>query len=202
MIFPLYIITILLISYHYRYDLFYYILSIIYDLKHIYIHFLNSLYKYRGCPIYDIKIYGKSCCIKYGFSNKTYIIFLKNNYINSYQFINRFFPDYPYNISNIKNELGINTDEDILFAYVNIDNTKVDITDFCKMISGPKGNFYNDLIDVIKPTLDTYKYALIDYIKTNCADNIDIDLNELDFDKYDLIIKYIRFPNFDTEYIV
>jgi hypothetical protein len=183
MIVLLYTLIVAYLTYYYRYDLIYYLLDKINFLKMVYITFLKRYHEYFGCSINYIAIHDNVTFINYDFCNKSFILYLLNCDINPYLFFNKLKPGVPYDI-NIPNNT-INTDDNIVYAWTNIDNDEVDVTNFCRMISGPKGNFYNDLSGIVKPTAKIYKIALLEYIKNNSDINIDIIKDR------DLIIEYI-----------
>jgi hypothetical protein len=125
------------ITYIYRYDLVYFILDMITYLKEKYINFINLYYKKNGCRINEIDIHDNYSFVNYNFSNKSYILYLDNTHIHTYLFSKHFEPNFPYDISlkyHRIEEKTITNDDDIIYAYVMIDNEEVDVTDFCKMI--------------------------------------------------------------------
>jgi hypothetical protein len=195
----LYTLIIGYFTYVYRYDLLYFILDMITYIKEIYINFINSYYKKYGCRINEIDIHDNISFIKYNFSNKSYILYLDNTQIYKYLFFKHFEPNFPYDIS-LKylriEEKTITNDDDIIYAYVTINNEEIDVTDFCKMISGPRGNFYSDLLNVIKPTSKVYHKALIEYIINNSE--VDLDKSEIEKEYYK--INYMT--TFGEEYIL
>ena len=196
MIETLYILTTLFLTAYFKYDLIYFILSISYDIHHKYTNYLNLISKIRGCPINKIEIHNKVCYINYNFSNKSYILYLKNNLIKPYLLTGRFIPNFPYNISIINNNTitdSNHTDEDIIYAYIIVNGEDIDITDFCRMISGPKGNFYVDVLDIEKPSSIIYKKALLNYLN-NHFDNLD------NFENCDFKIRYMN--SFGNEYTI
>jgi|688.fasta_scaffold323037_2 hypothetical protein len=201
MIFTLYILIILLLTAYFRYDLIYFLLSLSYDIHQKYTSCLNYVYKIIGYPIHKIEIHNKVCYINYNFSNKRYILYINNNVIHLFLFRGRLIPDFPYNISIINDKTITNnnhTDEDIIYAYIIIDNKDVDITNFCRMIAGPRGNFYIDVLNVVKLTSYIYKDALLNYLKENYDEFNDII--EWVIENCDFKIRYI--DSFGNQYTI
>jgi hypothetical protein len=201
MIETLYILTTLFLTAYFKYDIIYFILSLSYDIDHKYKKCINYIYKIIGYPINKIEIHNKVCYINYNFSNKSYILYLKNNLINLFLLRNRLIPDFPYNISIINDKTitdNNHTDDDIIYAYIKVNNDEIDITDFCRMISGPKGNFYSDVLDIVKPSSTVYKDALINYLKDNIH-NINYDIEQI-IENCDFKIRYVN--SFGNEYTI
>lgn len=185
MIVLLYTLITAYLTFHYRYHLIYYVLDIITLFKEKYKYVVDKYYKLNGCYINEINIHNNFTFVNYNFSNKSYILYLNNSIIRPYLYSNRFKPNFPYDIASIKHtrmsEKQISSDDDIIYAFVIINDEEIDVTDFCKMISGPKGNFYSDLINVIKPTSTVYHKALIEYIIDN---NNEIDKDTINNEYY------------------
>ena len=80
--------------------------------------------------------------VLYKSNNKKYIILFDNTFLFSYKCIEKY--------NNTKSNNAFSTsDDDILLVYID-DNLCVDdnIINNIKMLSGPKGNFYKDLINI------------------------------------------------------
>jgi hypothetical protein len=187
------------LTYIYRYDLIYFILDMMTYIKEKYINLINTYYKKNGCGINEIAIHDGISFINYNFSNKSYILYLHNTHIYKYLFSKHFEPNFPYDISlkyHRIEEKTITNDDDIIYAYVMIGEEEIDVTDFCKMISGPRGNFYNDLSSIIKPTPKVYHKALIEYI----INNSEVDLDKKEIGKRYYKINYMT--TFGEEYIL
>jgi hypothetical protein len=174
----LYTLFITLVSYNYRYELLYYILDQSYIIKQKYIDIVNNIYKYNGCFINNITKYDKFTSINYNYSDKSYILYINNTDITKYVSNNRLLRNIPYDIDYINrinnnriHNSNISSDDDIIYASVIHNEDDIDVTDFCKMLSGPRGNFYNDLDFPIKLSSEIYKNDLLDYLKSNIIDN-------------------------------
>jgi hypothetical protein len=86
-------------------------------------------------------------------------------------------PNFPYEIKETKKnllDLGIKSSDDIIFAFIRDDEHEVDITDFCKMLCGPFGNFYSDNPSILETKQVIYKNDLLKWLGNRCLVNYNI----------------------------
>jgi hypothetical protein len=114
--------------------------------------------------------------VSYNIGNKVYYIYLNKGLM--YDYINGFRLNVgiPYKYDEIKSYNS--SDDNIIMAYINKGKNEIDVTEFCKMISGPKGNFYKDC-DINKfdkdIVIDDLKNWLINNDKCKKSELVTID---------------------------
>jgi hypothetical protein len=97
--------------------------------------------------IYNFSIYYKNnnnkinnINVLYKLNNKHYIIMHNNDFLFSYKLLKNY---------NSENKAFSTTDNDILLININDDIcNNNNIINYIKMLSGPKGNFYKDIVNI------------------------------------------------------
>jgi hypothetical protein len=159
----LYFLFILSVSYKYRSELVVYVLENMDYTRSLYRSAINKYHKQNGCPILEHINRDDVHYIKYSYDSNNYIMYLSDDEYNNKVVSGRLIPDFPYEIKERKKNLldmGIQSAEDIIHAYVKDMENEVDVTEFCRMLSGPLGNFYSDNGSIMKVKVDIYKEDL------------------------------------------
>lgn len=148
------------LTYFYRKNLLFYSLQLYSKYNNKINKYVSDTQKKYGYPIVEIKLYENYYYIMYTVGFKNYIMYINVENINKIVNEGKILLNKPYNIDDLnkKDNMNINSDDNIISAET-VENNKC-VIDFCKMISGPKGNFYEDVVDVLKPTSDLYKNDL------------------------------------------
>lgn len=170
----LYLFFILSVSYKYRTELLVYTLETMEYARAVYQLTINNYHKKNGCPILEDINRDGIHYIKYMFMSNEYIMYLNDEEYDKNVINGRLKSDFPYEVKEKKKnllDLGIQSSDDIIYAFIKDDDGEVDITDFCRMLSGPRGNFYSDNPAILETTRDNYKDDLVKWLNNKSIVN-------------------------------
>lgn len=173
----LYLFFILSVSYKYRTELLVYTLENMEYVRTVYRLTINNYHKKHGCPILEDINRDGIHYIKYMFMGNKYIMYLNDEEYIKNVTNGRLNTSFPYEVKEKKKnllDLGIQSSDDIIHAFIKDDVGEVDITDFCRMLSGPHGNFYLDNPAILKATKDNYKDDLVKWLNNKSIMNYKI----------------------------